>query len=213
MIHSRVRTSFQHRWFIPELELHFSKSIWRPSRADHLREPSFQNFPTNWLPKPFPYLLNHHTFIIIYLQHSFSYCSVLISDHTAVPFHNPFLTYLSVSFIIDTSVPSFPNRFLPFFLSSNSHPFYRFGQSPHLYVPFLGHLIPLFSNPSMPFWTSFYRPFRPLNSVIHFLALLFSLCFGLCTRAHLTCHEASGDRSAHISVRIHASIPGDDISL
>ena len=49
MIHSRVRTSFQHRWFIPELELHFSISIWRPSRADHLRGPSYRiSPPTDW---------------------------------------------------------------------------------------------------------------------------------------------------------------------
>ena len=35
-----------------------------------------------------------------------------------------------------------------------------------LYVPFLGHLTPLFSNPPIPFWSTFYGPFRPLNSAI-----------------------------------------------
>ena len=136
-----IGDSFQRWIFNSALVIHFSirSSIQQNKMASKLEMTTSEDLPFR-IPPPTAYLSS--------LSLSLSCTIVLTSYHHPTPWsisslHLPAtlltdlqLASLSISCIIDTSVPSFPNRFLPFFLSPASNLFYRFGPFPHLYVPF-----------------------------------------------------------------------------
>ena len=135
MIHSRVRTSLQH--------INMASKSSGPPAGTFLSE--------------VPHQLTDHAFFVPFKPSCFRHIII----QRLYPFHHYIFQLLAlltcrwplVYFLPHPHVrPIVSKPFLPFSLSSSSHPFYRFDQSPHLYVPFLGHLIPLFSNPSMPVW-------------------------------------------------------------